>query len=65
MKCPDQSCNQDYLDETGHRIIESAADHNGKDKDSHLLKHARNVNHKHVDLDHIKVTVSGYHNNRF
>ena len=45
VKCPD------CLDETGHRIIERAADHSDKDKHSHLFKHACNENHKHVDLD--------------
>ena len=50
VKSPDQSCNQDYLGETGRRIIERAADHSGKDKHSHLFKHACNENHKHVDL---------------
>ena len=44
VKCPDQSCNQDYLGETGCRIIERAADHSGKDKHSHLFKHLRAVN---------------------
>ena len=65
VKRPDQSCNQDYLDETSHRIIERAADHSDKDKHSHLFKHACNENHKHVDLDNIKIIDSGYHNNRF
>ena len=65
VKCPDQSCNQDYLGETGHRIIERTADHSDKDKHSHLFKHACNENHKHIDLDNIKVIDSGYHNNRF
>ena len=65
VKCPDQSCNQDYLGETGHRIIERTADHCDKDKHSHLLKHACNENHKHIDLDNRKVIYSGYHNNRF
>ena len=51
--------------ETGRRIIERTADHNGKDKHSHLFKNAYNENHKHVDLDNIKVIDSGYHNNRF
>ena len=27
VKCPDQSCNQDYLGETARRIIERTADH--------------------------------------
>ena len=65
VKCPDQSCNQDYLGETDHRIIERTADHSDKDKHSHLFKHACNENHKHIDLDNIKVIDSGYHNNRF
>ena len=65
VKCPDQSCNQDYLGETGRRITESAADHSGKDNHSYLFKHAYNENHKHVDLDNIKVIDSDYHNNRF
>ena len=65
VKCPDQSCNQDHLGETGRRIIERAADHSSKDKHSHLFKHACYENHKNVDLDNIKVIDSGYHNNRF
>ena len=59
IKCPDQSCNQDYLGETGRRIIERTADHSGKDKHSDLFKHACNDNHKHIDLDNIKVIDSG------
>ena len=65
VKCPDQSCNQDYLGETGRRIIERTADHSGKDKHSRLFKHACNENHKHIHLDIIKVIDFGYHNNRF
>ena len=65
VKCPDQSCNQDDLGEAGRRIIERTADHSGKDKHSHLFKDACNENHKHIDLNNIKVIDSGYHNNRF
>ena len=65
VKCPDLSCNQDYLGETGCRIIGRTADHSGKDKHSYLFKHACNENHKHIDLDNIKVIDSGYHNNKF
>ena len=42
---------QDYLGETGCRIIERTADHSGKDQHSHLFKHACNENHKHIDRD--------------
>ena len=39
-KCPEPNCDKDYLGETGRTIIERAADHCGKDKQSQLLKHA-------------------------
>ena len=50
---------------TGRRIIERTADHNGRDKHSHLFKHACNEHHKHIDLDNKKIIESGYHNNGF
>ena len=55
VKCPDQSSNQDYLGETGRKIIERTPGDSGKDKYSHLFKHACNENYKHVDLVNIKV----------
>ena len=61
--CPEQTCNEDYLGETGRRIIERSADHSDKDKQSHLLRHALNSNHKRVDLKDFKITDSSYHNN--
>ena len=50
---------------TGRRIIERSADHCGKDKQSHLLRHALNNNHKTVDLKDFKIIYSSYHNDRF
>ena len=38
----------DYVGEAGRRIIERVADHAGKDKQSHLFKHALTQNHRHV-----------------
>ena len=35
-KCPEQNCNEDYLGETGRRLIDRTADQCGKDKQSHL-----------------------------
>ena len=64
-KCPEPICNQDYLGKTGRRIIERSAYHCGKDKQSHLLRHALNNNHKTVDLKDFKIIDSSYHNNRF
>ena len=64
-KCPEPTCNEAYLGETGRRIIERSADHCGKDKQPHLLRHALNSNHKTVDLKDFKIIDSSYHNNRF
>ena len=64
-KCPEPTCNEDCLGETGRRIIERSADHCGKDKQSHLLRHALYNNHKTVDLKDFKIIDSSYHNNRF
>ena len=64
-KCPEPTCNEDYLGETGRKIIERSADHCGKDKQSHLLSHALNNNDKTEDLKDFKIIDSSYHNNRF
>ena len=64
-KCPEPTCDKNYLGKTGRRIIERSADHCGKDKQLHLLRHALNNNHKTVDLKDFKIIDSSYHNNRF
>ena len=55
---------EDYPGETVCRIIERVAHHAGKDKQSHLLKHALTRNHRHVDLGNMKIIDSSFHNNK-
>ena len=64
-KCLEPTYNEDYLVKTGRRITERSADHCDKDKQSHLLRHLLNNNHKTVDLKDFKITDSSYHNNKF
>ena len=64
-KCPEASCSEEYLGETGHRIIEGVSDHAGKDKQSHLLKHAVLRNQRHVELSNMKIIDSSFHGNNF
>ena len=64
-KCPEPICDKDYLGETGRRIIERAADHCRKDKQSHLLKHALISNHPVVDLKDLKIIDKNYHGNKY
>ena len=54
-KCPEPTCNKDYLGETGRVIIKRSVDHCGKDKQSRLLRDALNNNHKGVDLKDFKI----------
>ena len=65
IKCPEPTCNEDYLGATGRRIVERSADHWRKDKQSHLLRHALNNYHKAVDVKGFKIMDPNYHNNRF
>ena len=62
-KCPEAFCKEDYLGETGRWIIERVANHAGKDKKSHLLKHALTQNYRDVDLGNMKIIDSSFHNN--
>ena len=64
-KCRERNCNEDYLGETGRSIIERTADHCGKDKQSHLLKHALISSHPVVDLKDLKVIGKNYYGNKY
>ena len=62
---PGPNCNGGYLGETGKWIIESTAEHCGKDKQSHLRKHALISNPPVVDLKDLKVIEKNYHGYKF
>ena len=53
------------MGETGRIIIERTADHDGEDKQYHLVKHALIVNHSVVDLKDLKVIDKNYHGNKY
>ena len=38
--CPQPSCEETYIGETGRRLHERVRDHTGRDKNSHILKHS-------------------------
>ena len=46
-RCPSEGCHENYIGETNRRILERIQDHNNRDKNSYLLKHAlENANFK-------------------
>ena len=64
-KCPEPSCIEGYVGNIGCRIIERVPDHDGKDKQPHLMKHALTRNHRYVDLRNMKIIDVSFHNNKF
>ena len=58
--CPEASCEESYIGEAGRRLYERVKDHNGRDKNSHLLKHSIEHNHGVVTLKDFRILGSGY-----
>ena len=48
--CPEESCNDDYVDETARHISDRVIDHSGRNKNSHVLKHQ--IEKEHVCLQY-------------
>ena len=57
--CANKKCNAHYIGETGRRMIVRATDHNRRDQQSHLLKHARETKHRRVWMKDFKVIGKG------
>ena len=61
--CLEPGCDNDYLGQTGRRIIKRAADHSRKDKQSHLFK--LTSNNPVVDLKDLKIIDKNFHENKY
>ena len=59
-KCPSEGCHENYTGETNRRILERIQDHNIRDKNSHLLKHAHEKGHAHVWENNFKILSNNY-----
>ena len=59
-KCPETTCNDNYISEAKRRIFQRVKDHNGRDFKSHLLKHALENNHQHVSEKNFKIIGNGF-----
>ena len=62
-KCPETTCNDNYIGEAKRRIFERVKDHNGRDFNSQLLKHALENNHQHVSEKDFKIIANGFRGN--
>ena len=60
--CPETTCNDNYIGEAKRRLFERVKDHNGRDFNSHLLKHALG-NNQHVSEKDFKISGNGFRGN--
>ena len=64
-ECPDDQCNENYIDETGRGISERIIDHAGRDSKSYVYKHCIEADHRSPDINDFKVKGSNFHKNVF
>ena len=64
-KCPEPNCNENYLGQTWRRKTDRIAYHCGKNRQSHLLRHALISNHIVVALKDLKVIEKNYNGKKY
>ena len=63
IKCPSQGCHKNYIGEMNRRIVWGIQDHNNRDKNLHLLKHAHEKGHNDVWKNDFKILGNNYQSN--
>ena len=63
-KCPSESCDENYIGESGRRIAERVKDHNGRDHKSHILKDSLETGHGHVISSDISIISKNFNGNK-
>ena len=64
VKCTEPSCRDNYVGETGRRIIERIKDHSGRDHASHMVKHNIESSHTDVNTANFKIIDMNFSNNK-
>ena len=54
VKCPEESCTDDYIGKSGRQVIEQVKNHNGRDTSSHMLRHSIENHHAEVILNYLR-----------
>ena len=58
--CPEDNCNEDDIGECAKRLEERTQDHNGRDKNSHMLRHSIKSGHDKVLESDFQINGKGY-----
>ena len=61
FKCSE--CPSTYIGETARRLEERVIDHNKRDKNSHILKHSKELNHQQIDINDVKKLSKNFRTN--
>ena len=65
VKFPEENCREDYIGETERRLPECEIHHSGRDKNSHVLKHCIEKEHKLPSLENFAILGTNYKKNKF
>ena len=61
FKCSE--CPSAYIGETARRLEERVIDHNKRDKNSHILKHSKELNHQPIGINDVKILSKNFRTN--
>ena len=62
--CPETTCNDNYIGEAKQQVFERVKDRNGRDFNSHLLRHALENNHQRISEKDFKLIGNGFWGNK-
>ena len=62
--CTEPSCRDNYVGETGRRIVEIIKDYSGRDHASHMVKHNIETSHTDDNTANFKIIDMNFINNR-
>ena len=62
VDCPNETCRENYIGESGRRISEHIKDHNGRDLKSHILRHSVESGHANVSGEDFKTIAKNFNN---
>ena len=60
--CPNETCRENYIGESGRRISKRIKDHIGRDLKSHILRHSVESGHVNVSYEDFKIIVKNFNN---
>ena len=55
--CPNETCADNYIGESGRKILEHIKNHNGRDFKSHILRHSVESGHANFSYEDFKIIV--------